>query len=48
VYRTDGIRGFFRGLGLNTLKVIPFSALQYTLYEETCAAFLWLKRKRYF
>jgi hypothetical protein len=47
VYEKDGVVGFFRGLGLNTLKVIPFSALQYTLYEETCAAILWLRKKRY-
>jgi hypothetical protein len=44
VYETEGMNGFFKGLGLNTLKVIPFSALQYTLYDETCKAILWLRR----
>jgi hypothetical protein len=44
VYRSEGIEGFFKGIGLNTLKVIPFSALQYTLYDEACKAMLWLRR----
>jgi hypothetical protein len=44
VYRNEGIDGFFKGMGLNTLKVIPFSALQYTLYDEGCKAMLWLRR----
>lgn len=42
-YEKEGIPGFFRGLGWNTLKVIPFSALQYTLYDETCKVFRTLR-----
>ena len=38
-YQKEGMGGFFKGLGWNTLKVIPFSALQYTLYDETCKVF---------
>jgi solute carrier family 25 phosphate transporter 23/24/25/41 len=44
VYENEGIGGFFRGLGINTFKVIPFSALQYTLYDEMCNLFLRFRR----
>lgn len=43
VYKEEGIAGFFKGIGLNTIKVIPFSALQYTLYDETCKSFAYLR-----
>ena len=35
-YAKEGMHGFYKGLGWNTVKVIPFSALQYTMYDETC------------
>ena len=38
-YAKEGVEGLFRGIGWNTVKVIPFSALQYTLYDETCKLF---------
>jgi hypothetical protein len=44
VYRNEGVEGFFKGMELNTFKVIPFSALQYTLYDEACKALLWLRK----
>jgi hypothetical protein len=44
VYEKEGIGGFFRGLGVNTLKVVPFSALQYTLYDEMCSLLLRLRK----
>lgn len=43
VYKEEGLRGFFKGIGLNTIKVIPFSALQYTLYDETCKSFAFMR-----
>ena len=40
VLKQDGIGGFYRGVGLNLIKVVPFAALQFTLKEETQKAFL--------
>lgn len=35
VYRNDGFKGFFRGVGPNVLKVAPSSAITFLIYEET-------------
>ena len=40
VVKKDGIQGLYRGVGLNAFKVIPYSALQYTLYDEVCKVFI--------
>ncbi|KAH0790941.1 hydrogenosomal membrane protein 31 precursor [Histomonas meleagridis] len=33
-YKEEGIKAFYKGIGVNTVKCIPYSALQYALYEE--------------
>lgn len=35
VWRENGVRGFFRGLAPNLIKVAPGSALTFVVYEET-------------
>ena len=32
--RLEGIRGFFRGVVINTIKVIPHAAITFTVYEQ--------------
>lgn len=34
IWRTEGFRGFFRGVGPNALKVAPSSAITFLIYEE--------------
>ena len=33
-YKESGISGFYKGILINTIKSIPYSALEYTLYDE--------------
>lgn len=35
VYETDGVRGFYRGLGVTLSSVIPSFALNWMMYEKT-------------
>jgi hypothetical protein len=44
VWEKEGIQGFYRGLVFNAVRVIPFSMLQYTVYDETCKCFGWVKK----
>ena len=39
-YKNEGIGGFFRGIGINMVKIVPYSALQFTINEEAKNAFL--------
>ena len=34
VLRKDGLLGFFRGVHMNWIRVIPASAISWTVYEE--------------
>jgi len=45
VWGREGLKGLFRGLKWNTVKAIPFAALQYTLYDEACRAFRDVRRR---
>jgi solute carrier family 25 protein 43 len=40
IWKQEGIPGFFKGLTINMVKIIPYSALQYTIYGETKKAIL--------
>lgn len=44
ILRTEGIGGLYKGVVLNAFKVIPYSALQYTLYDEVCKLFIKTKK----
>ena len=39
-YKNEGIGGFFRGIGINMVKIVPYSALQFTINEEAKNAFV--------
>jgi solute carrier family 25 protein 43 len=40
IWKNEGITGFFKGLTINYVKIVPYSALQYTIYGETKKAIL--------
>jgi solute carrier family 25 phosphate transporter 23/24/25/41 len=44
IWEKEGIPGFYKGLTFNAVRVIPFSMLQYTVYDETCKFFGWMKK----
>jgi len=33
ILQADGVRGFYRGFGITVMREIPFSAIQFPLYE---------------
>jgi solute carrier family 25 phosphate transporter 23/24/25/41 len=33
IWRTEGVRGFYRGWAANTLKVVPQNAIRFVSYE---------------
>jgi solute carrier family 25 phosphate transporter 23/24/25/41 len=33
IYRTEGLRGFYRGWAANTVKVVPQNSLRFVSYE---------------
>ena len=33
IYRTEGIKGFYRGLWANTLKAFPLAGLQFMFFD---------------
>jgi hypothetical protein len=34
MWKEEGFRGFMRGNGINCLRIIPYSAVQFTTYEQ--------------
>ncbi|KAH9935377.1 mitochondrial carrier [Fomitopsis serialis] len=34
MWREEGIRGYMRGNGINCLRIVPYSAVQFTTYEQ--------------
>ena len=42
-YKNEGFSGFFRGIGINLIKIMPYTALQYTINEEI--QYYFLKKK---
>jgi solute carrier family 25 thiamine pyrophosphate transporter 19 len=38
VYRQQGIRGLYSGLGITLLEIMPYAALQFGLYDLFTAA----------
>lgn len=33
MWKTEGMIGFFKGNGMNIIKIVPFSALEFYSYE---------------
>lgn len=34
MWREEGFRGFMRGNGINCVRIVPYSAVQFTTYEQ--------------
>lgn len=34
MWREEGLKGFMRGNGINCLRIVPYSAVQFTMYEQ--------------
>lgn len=37
VFQSDGLRGFYRGLGANILRVLPGTCITFAVYESVSA-----------
>lgn len=38
IYRDQGVRGLYRGLGVTLVEIVPYAALQFGLYDAFSAA----------
>jgi solute carrier family 25 phosphate transporter 23/24/25/41 len=34
IWREEGFAGYMRGNGINCLRIVPYSAVQFTTYEQ--------------
>jgi solute carrier family 25 phosphate transporter 23/24/25/41 len=34
MWREEGFKGFMRGNGVNCVRIVPYSAVQFTSYEQ--------------
>jgi solute carrier family 25 (mitochondrial thiamine pyrophosphate transporter), member 19 len=39
IVRQQGIRGLYRGLGITLIEIVPYSAMQFGLYDTFMAAY---------
>ncbi|XP_051129671.1 mitochondrial adenine nucleotide transporter ADNT1-like [Andrographis paniculata] len=45
IWRTEGLRGMFKGNGSNCVRIVPNSAVGFYSYEEVAKGALWLYRQ---
>ncbi|XP_078169135.1 mitochondrial adenine nucleotide transporter ADNT1-like isoform X2 [Carex rostrata] len=46
IWRTEGIRGLFKGNGTNCARIVPNSAVKFFSYEQASSGILWLYRQQ--
>ncbi|KAJ6795202.1 uncharacterized protein M6B38_362090 [Iris pallida] len=46
IWRTEGIRGLFKGNGTNCARIVPNSAVKFFSYEKASSGILWLYRQQ--
>ncbi|XP_030951925.1 mitochondrial adenine nucleotide transporter ADNT1-like [Quercus lobata] len=46
IWRTEGIRGMFKGNGTNCARIVPNSAVKFFSYEQASNGILWLHRRQ--
>lgn len=46
IWRSEGLRGFFKGNGTNCARIVPNSAVKFFAYEEASNGILWLVRQQ--
>ncbi|OWM85248.1 mitochondrial adenine nucleotide transporter ADNT1-like [Punica granatum] len=46
IWRTEGVRGLFKGNGTNCARIVPNSAVKFFSYEQASRGILWLYREQ--
>lgn len=46
IWRTEGVRGLFKGNGTNCARIVPNSAVKFFSYEEASKGILWLYQQQ--
>ncbi|KAL5718930.1 Mitochondrial adenine nucleotide transporter adnt1 [Ranunculus cassubicifolius] len=46
IWRTEGLRGLFKGNGTNCARIVPNSAVKFYSYEQASSGILWLYRRQ--
>ncbi|KAF5478124.1 mitochondrial adenine nucleotide transporter ADNT1-like [Juglans microcarpa x Juglans regia] len=46
IWKTEGIRGLFKGNGTNCARIVPNSAVKFFSYEQASRGILWLYRQQ--
>ncbi|XP_011026923.1 PREDICTED: mitochondrial adenine nucleotide transporter ADNT1 [Populus euphratica] len=46
IWRTEGLRGMFKGNGTNCARIVPNSAVKFFSYEEASKGILWFYRQQ--
>ncbi|KAI3505283.1 hypothetical protein L1887_27325 [Cichorium endivia] len=46
IWRTEGLRGMFKGNGTNCARIVPNSAVKFFSYEEASKGILWLYQQQ--
>ncbi|KAG2680918.1 hypothetical protein I3760_11G121000 [Carya illinoinensis] len=46
IWKTEGIRGLFKGNGTNCARIVPNSAVKFFSYEQASQGILWLYRQQ--
>uniref|UniRef100_I1PYD8 Mitochondrial carrier protein n=1 Tax=Oryza glaberrima TaxID=4538 RepID=I1PYD8_ORYGL len=46
IWRTEGLRGLFKGNGTNCARIVPNSAVKFFSYEQASSGILWLYRQQ--
>eukprot|EP00898_Chlorokybus_atmophyticus_P001199 jgi/Chlat1/207/Chrsp1S03121 len=46
IWRSEGLRGFFKGNGANCARIIPNSAVKFYSYEQSINAIVWAQKLR--
>uniref|UniRef100_K3Z5X6 Mitochondrial adenine nucleotide transporter ADNT1 n=3 Tax=Setaria TaxID=4554 RepID=K3Z5X6_SETIT len=46
IWRTEGLRGLFKGNGTNCARIVPNSAVKFFSYEQASKGILWAYRQR--
>ncbi|KAJ6933724.1 mitochondrial adenine nucleotide transporter ADNT1-like [Populus alba x Populus x berolinensis] len=46
IWRTEGLRGMFKGNGTNCARIVPNSAVKFFSYEEASKGILWFYRRQ--
>uniref|UniRef100_A0A0E0L6B2 Mitochondrial carrier protein n=1 Tax=Oryza punctata TaxID=4537 RepID=A0A0E0L6B2_ORYPU len=46
IWKTEGLRGLFKGNGTNCARIVPNSAVKFFSYEQASSGILWLYRQQ--